>query len=79
MGGGSYYYKGEWETIDHFLLSDGLFDGMGWDFASSQVANHAPFIKSDGSPNTYVPRTGRGLSDHLPLLLLLADVGAVND
>jgi endonuclease/exonuclease/phosphatase family metal-dependent hydrolase len=71
MTDGSYYYKGGWETIDHFLLSDGLFDGAGWDFAGCRVLNHAPFTGADGAPNTYVPRSGRGLSDHLPLLLYL--------
>ena len=73
MDGGSYYYKGEWETIDHFLLSDGLFNGSGWNFASCRVLNHDPFTGSDGAPNPYVPRNGRGLSDHLPLLLCLRD------
>jgi len=74
MTEGSYYYKNTWETIDHFLLSDSLFDGRGWVFDSSQVLNRAPFSGSDGSPNTYNPRSGRGLSDHLPLLLCLRDL-----
>jgi endonuclease/exonuclease/phosphatase family metal-dependent hydrolase len=68
---GSYYYRGGWETIDHFLLSDGLFDGTGWDFSSFRALDHAPFTRSNGGPDTYVPRNGRGLSDHLPLLLYL--------
>jgi len=73
--GGSYCYKNAWETIDHFLLSDSLFNGAGWNFASCRVLNHAPFTAPDGSPNAYVPRSGRGLSDHLPLLLCLRDNG----
>ena len=71
--GGSFYYKGGWETIDHFLLSEGLFNGSGWVYEGCQVLNHAPFATSEGIPNAYVPRTGRGLSDHLPLLLYLRD------
>ena len=73
--GGSYYFRNRWETIDHFLLSESLFDGAGWEFAGSSVLNHAPFTGPDGTPNSYVPRTGRGLSDHLPLLLYLRDAG----
>jgi len=73
--GGSYYFRDRWESIDHFLLSEGLFDGAGWDFADSSVLNQAPFTAPDGSPNSYNPRTGRGLSDHLPLLLYLRDLG----
>jgi len=68
---GSYYFRGEWETIDHILLSDLLFNGTGWEYADCRVLNHAPFISSKGSPDSYVPRFGRGLSDHLPLLLYL--------
>jgi hypothetical protein len=71
LSGGSYSYKGEWETIDHFLLSEGLFTGSGWDYAQARVLNYPPFINSNGTPDTYVPRYGRGLSDHLPLLLYL--------
>ena len=74
MPGGSYYYGGKWETIDHFLLPDSLFDGTGWDFASCHVLNYPPFTTQEGVPNSYILRYGRGLSDHLPLLLHLVDV-----
>jgi len=68
---GSYYYKNDWETIDHFLLSPQLFNGTGWDFESCKVVNSPPFASAKGFPVAYNPRTGSGLSDHLPLLLLL--------
>ena len=68
---GSYFFRDEWETIDHFLLSDGLFDRKGWEYSRCLVLNNAPFTTPEGIPNAYVPRTGRGLSDHLPLLLYL--------
>lgn len=68
---GTYYYKNEWETIDHFLLAPQLFDGSGWDFAHCEVINVPPFVNAKGQPAAYNPRTGSGLSDHLPLLLLL--------
>ncbi|MCL2008227.1 MAG: endonuclease/exonuclease/phosphatase family protein [Treponema sp.] len=69
--GGSYYFRGGWETIDGFLLSRGLFTGTGWDFFDALLLDREPFITSQGLPNSYIPRLGRGLSDHLPLLLLL--------
>ncbi|MDR2149601.1 MAG: endonuclease/exonuclease/phosphatase family protein [Spirochaetaceae bacterium] len=71
LQGGSYSYKNEWETIDHVLLSAAFFDGMGWDFAACSVLNTAPFVEQNGFPLRYNPRTGKGLSDHLPLLLKL--------
>jgi hypothetical protein len=71
LNDGSYYYRDKWETIDHFLLSEDLFSGTGWNFSDCRVLNHAPFTASSGAPNRYIPRNGNGLSDHLPLLLYL--------
>jgi endonuclease/exonuclease/phosphatase family metal-dependent hydrolase len=71
LADGSYYYKNAWETIDHFLLNAALFDGSGWDFEGCKVVNQEPFTTSKGYPHAYNPRTGSGLSDHLPLLLTL--------
>jgi endonuclease/exonuclease/phosphatase family metal-dependent hydrolase len=73
LEGGSYYYKNTWETIDHLLLSDAFFDGRDWDFESCRVLNAAPFINAAGYPDAYIPWTGRGLSDHLPLVLFLRE------
>jgi endonuclease/exonuclease/phosphatase family metal-dependent hydrolase len=68
---GSYYYKNEWETIDHFLLTEQFFDQAGWDFSSCRVLDQEPFVDGGGIPDAYNPRTGSGLSDHLPLMLVL--------
>jgi endonuclease/exonuclease/phosphatase family metal-dependent hydrolase len=76
MTKGSYRYKNEWETIDHFLLNGPFFDRKDWEFAACEVLHREPFITATGSPNSYNPRTGYGLSDHLPLLLTLKFVGA---
>jgi endonuclease/exonuclease/phosphatase family metal-dependent hydrolase len=72
---GSYYYKNAWETIDHFLLTGALFDAKGWEFDSARVIKQEPFINSRGFPNSYNPNTGGGLSDHLPLMLVLKNAG----
>jgi len=68
---GSYYYKSDWETIDHFLLSPQLFDDTGWELENCTVVNYPPFVNAKGFPVAYNPRTGYGMSDHLPLLLSL--------
>jgi hypothetical protein len=66
-GSGSYFYGGEWETIDHLLFDAACFDGAGWDFGDFGVIAAPPFTGDGGTPDTYNPRTGNGLSDHLPL------------
>jgi len=71
LSDGSYYFRNTWETIDHLLLSEELFDDEGWDFDACQVLNFPPFTNAKGFPNPYNPRNGLGLSDHLPLLLWL--------
>ncbi|MCL2067697.1 MAG: endonuclease/exonuclease/phosphatase family protein [Treponema sp.] len=68
---GSYYYRDNWETIDHFLLYGEFFNGSGWDFGDFKVIDFPPFTNSRGQPASYNPRTGTGLSDHLPLVLTL--------
>jgi endonuclease/exonuclease/phosphatase family metal-dependent hydrolase len=71
MEDGTFYYKNDWETIDHFLLSPQLFTGTGWNFEHCAIVNSTPFTNAKGLPFSYNPRTGSGLSDHLPLLLFL--------
>ena len=68
---GSYYYKNNWETLDHFLVSSQFFDNSGWEYENTAIVNIEPFADSKGIPVPYNPRTGYGLSDHLPLLLTL--------
>jgi len=71
---GTYYYKYAWETIDHFLLSAQFFNDTGWEYERTSIINFEPFADSGGIPVSYNPRTGYGLSDHLPLLLMLKNV-----
>jgi endonuclease/exonuclease/phosphatase family metal-dependent hydrolase len=68
---GSYFFRNNWETIDHFLLSKQFFNNTSWVYEKTEVINHAPFANSSGLPVRYNVRTGSGLSDHLPLLLTL--------
>ena len=65
---GSYYFDG-WETIDHFLLSSGLFDEAGFVFAGFAVIDDTRLLDADGRPRRF--DRGFGYSDHLPILLRL--------
>ncbi len=66
---GSYAFQGAWETIDHILIGPAFFDNRGWEYASFFVYDQAPFTNDAGYPNRFNPRTGKGLSDHLPILV----------
>jgi endonuclease/exonuclease/phosphatase family metal-dependent hydrolase len=68
---GSFYYKNDWETIDHLLISHQLFNNSGLEYEGAMVINNPHFANSNGHPVSYNIRTGSGLSDHLPLLLVL--------
>jgi len=68
---GSYYYKGNWETIDHFLVCGEFFNDAGWEYRKTIIIDFEPFAGSGLVPVQYNPRTGNGLSDHFPLLLTL--------
>lgn len=64
---GSYYHDG-WETIDNLLLAPALFDGKGLEYAAFRVADDQELTDRLGRPRRYDPSTGRGVSDHLPIL-----------
>ena len=71
---GSYFYQGGWETMDHILLSAGLFDSRGFHYhPGSFTVLRLPFLlRPDGTPRKWTHLTStRGYSDHLPLLLTL--------
>jgi len=68
---GSYSYKNNWETIDHFLISGHFFDDSDWEYEKVIIGNFEPFANSNGFPMPYNKKTGAGLSDHLPLILTI--------
>jgi endonuclease/exonuclease/phosphatase family metal-dependent hydrolase len=71
---GSYVYQGEWLTVDHFLLSAGLFDAKAFTYrrGSFQPVRLPFLLDGDGMPKKWTGMKGeRGYSDHLPLLLAL--------
>jgi endonuclease/exonuclease/phosphatase family metal-dependent hydrolase len=71
---GSYSYQGEWLTVDHILLSAGLFDTRGFSYRWGSFGPvRLPFLFStEGVPKKWTGLgAGRGYSDHLPLLVTL--------
>jgi exonuclease III len=66
---GSYAYRSEWETIDHFLLSPALFDNRGVEFEQFEVIQSEQLLNEDGFPKRWISQLESGYSDHLPLLL----------
>ncbi len=68
---GSYFYKHNWETIDHFLISGHFFDNSGWEYEKVMIGNFEPFAGASGTPTPYNTKTGVGLSDHFPLILTI--------
>ena len=71
---GSYSYQRQWETVDHVLLSPGLFDDRGYRYrrGSFRVVRLPFLLNDDGTPKRWSRLSGeRGYSDHLPLLVTL--------
>ncbi len=71
---GSYFYQGEWETMDHILLSAGLLGSSGLRYKKGSFhAVRLPFLlRADGTPRKWTRlKKERGYSDHLPLLITL--------
>lgn len=66
---GSYRYKGEWERIDHVFVSSSLRDGLGPEVRAFAVVGDPPLVDEEGSPARYEAFSGKGYSDHLPLVI----------
>ena len=67
--GGSYWFNGRWERIDHFMLSSGLLDGEGLYFHDFSVIRPRFLLNQAGVPAAWNNSSRSGYSDHLPLLL----------
>jgi len=71
---GSYVYQGDWQTMDHLLLSAGLLDSQGFSYrwGSFSVVTLPFLLTEKGVPRKWAGLAGtRGYSDHLPLLITL--------
>ena len=68
---GSYWYRGVWETFDHILLSPGFFDGYGLEFVEGSVGATPMLLDEHRRPYRWDVGRGVGVSDHLPVLVVL--------
>ena len=66
---GSYYYDEKWETIDNCFLDQTLYDNHGWELEDFTVVAKPPLVDSKGIPARFELYTGKGYSDHLPLVM----------
>ncbi len=71
---GSYSYRGEWSTLDHIMISSAAFDGTGWDYAAFDVCAPSEILSENNQPAGWDMRSGRGYSDHLPVVMQLEQV-----
>jgi endonuclease/exonuclease/phosphatase family metal-dependent hydrolase len=69
---GSSAWQGDWLTVDHMLLSAGLFDREGFSYRRGSFTSlRMPFLlDARGLPRRWSRNSG-GYSDHLPILLTL--------
>jgi len=67
--GGSYYFKGIWEKIDHIFYNSGDYGSTGMGTIEPKVffVLYEPPLIAEGKPVRYNVLTGDGYSDHLPL------------
>lgn len=72
-GEGSYYYRELWERIDAFYLSPALAGETGPHFESFSVHPWRELRHSDGTPLRWITDLETGFSDHLPILLVIAN------
>ncbi|MEW5815562.1 MAG: endonuclease/exonuclease/phosphatase family protein [Spirochaetota bacterium] len=70
-GEGSYAYRNIWETIDHIMLSPGLFDDNEFTYKAFRVVKEEFMLTGEGFPLRWNSKSMKGYSDHLPLLVTL--------
>jgi len=77
---GTYYYRDNWEVIDHIICSPGLLDdeGFTWKPGSTQVIkndfqcfNYRGVMRPNRTYEGRGPKYFGGISDHLPLECVL--------
>jgi hypothetical protein len=78
---GSYSYRGNWETIDNIFVPASCMPGSsvsqtdaqdsGWRLEDFFVVAESPFVDAVFAPIRYEVFSGKGYSDHLPLVAVL--------
>ncbi len=68
---GSYWYNDGWEAIDHFFCPEHLLNGVLPEVERVTLVAREPLLDEKGIPARYEVYSGKGYSDHLPLVLTL--------
>ena len=68
---GTFWYDDRWEAIDHFFCSESLFNGVLPDVEMARVVALEPLLSAQQTPARYDLYSGKGYSDHLPLVLTI--------
>ncbi len=76
---GSYFYRGNWQYLDHFFGNLALVNGETFAIKKpGKVLNYPQLMKKDTRSGQFIPyrfyagnRVQRGFSDHLPILIEL--------
>lgn len=68
---GSYYYNDDWKCYDNILISQEGKDGTGLEFSKAGVIFEGIIRTSDDKPNAWQRQLLKGVSDHLPVWVLL--------
>ena len=68
---GSYYYNDRWKCYDNILVSQEGKDGTGLEYSKTGVIFQGLIRTSDDKPNAWQRQLLKGVSDHLPVWVLL--------
>lgn len=68
---GTYFYNGEWSSIDQIMGNVFLIDDSGLDFKSFKIVNNSMLLTSAGIPYRWEIQGLCGISDHLPVTMTL--------
>jgi endonuclease/exonuclease/phosphatase family metal-dependent hydrolase len=68
---GTYFYNGEWSSIDQIMGNAFLVDGADLEFNSFNIVNNDMLLTSSGIPYRWEIKGLCGISDHLPVVMTL--------
>lgn len=69
---GSYFYKSEWQKIDHIFVNEAVIDPKRKpNLIRCELPSYDFMVNRNGKPRSFSTKTFTGISDHLPLLIEL--------
>ena len=65
---GTYFYEDSWHIYDSIIMGKDAIDGNGLELASVTIVSAFGMLDKLSRPLRFDPTTGRGFSDHLPVV-----------